>query len=83
MEWLYNGEVVVNSTGQQANLTFDPVEDDIHNRVYTCRANASDVSFTSSITISVQGKTLHRGHVGGGGEGGGGASPSDFKALGH
>ena len=59
MEWLYNGEVVVNSAGQQANLTFDPVEDNIHNREYTCRANASDVSFTSSITITVQGKTLH------------------------
>ena len=65
MEWQYNGEVVVNSAGQQANLTFDPVEDDIHNRQYTCRANASGVSFTSSITITVQGKTLHRGHMGG------------------
>ena len=78
MEWLYNGEVVVDSTGQQANLTFDPVEDDIHNRVYTCRANASDVSFTSSINITVQGKTLHNQW-----SYGGGGSLADFEALGH
>ena len=38
MEWLHNGVVVASDTStQQLNLVFSPVNDSIHNQVYVCR----------------------------------------------
>ena len=41
IEWLYSGQQVANSTGQQQlELVFSPVNDTIHDREYTCRVTS-------------------------------------------
>ena len=50
-EWLYNGGVVQSSTGPQAQLLFNPVNDTIHNRQYTCRVT-SPYGFQQQTVIS-------------------------------
>ena len=38
IEWLYDGGVVLSSTGQQElELTFNPVNDSLYGEQYTCR----------------------------------------------
>ena len=55
IEWVYDGEVVaVDTTGEQVDLTFDPVNDSIHERVYTCRATIEGNPFTDSVTVTVE-----------------------------
>ena len=61
IQWLFGGEVVVEDTSGQRflELTFDPVNDTIHERQYTCMiaipSNGS-VVFMENITISVAGR---------------------------
>ena len=55
IEWVYDGEVVaVDTTGEQVDLTFDPGNDSLHERVYTCRATIEGNPFTDSVTVTVE-----------------------------
>ena len=55
IEWVYDGRVVaVDTTGDQVDLTFDPVNDSLHERVYTCRATIEGNPFTDSVTVTVE-----------------------------
>ena len=63
IEWLFSGEVVADledTTGQQfLELIFDPVNDTIHERVYTCRINATDGFIIENATeVIVEGMPL-------------------------
>lgn len=39
IDWLHNGEVVAHSTSEPAQLLFNPVNDSIHDREYSCMVN--------------------------------------------
>ena len=63
MEWLRDDNVVValmpNTT--QLNLTFSPVSDSVHGKVFTCRVtrNSTANSFVEqNVTMSVSGKCV-------------------------
>ena len=57
LTWLLGSEVVSNTVGeQQLVLTFDPVSDSLHNRVYTCRSVTSYGVQERNVTITVQGE---------------------------
>ncbi len=56
VEWVFSGGVIVTSSGQQADLTFLPVQEFLHNREYTCRAVTAYGTQERRITITVQGK---------------------------
>jgi len=58
VEWLYNGQVVVSSSGPQADLMFTPVNDSIHNTQYICRVTSPYGVQEYSSSISVTGKQL-------------------------
>ena len=55
-EWLYNEGVVQSSTGPQAQLLFNPVNDTIHNRQYTCRVTSSYGAQQQTITVTAEGR---------------------------
>jgi len=40
IEWLYNRGVIYQVTGDVLQLIFNPVNDTIHNRQYTCRVTS-------------------------------------------
>ena len=43
MEWLSEGQVITDVVGgEHLNLTFNPVNDTDHGKVYTCRVTRSD-----------------------------------------
>ena len=54
IEWVYFEVVAVDTTGEEVDLTFDPVNDSIHDRVYTCRATIEGNPFTDSVTVTVE-----------------------------
>ncbi len=56
VEWLLNGDVIIRSSSLQADLTFSPVQEYLHNREYTCRAITAYGTLERSITIVVQSK---------------------------
>jgi len=58
VEWLYNGQVVVSSSGPQADLVFTPVNDSIHNTQYICRVTSPYGVQEYSSLIRVTGKQL-------------------------
>ena len=58
VEWLYNGQVVVSSSGPQADLMFTPVNDSIHNTEYTCRVTNAYGTLEQSVTTLVEGNFL-------------------------
>ena len=58
IEWLYNGMTVINTTNSHLNLSFNPVNDTVNNRQYTCRVYSlySGMEFQAeSIVVNVQG----------------------------
>ena len=60
IQWLFNGKIVSEAMNtQQMDLEFNPVNDSIHNGVYTCRANISDVEFITNFTAMVNGELLY------------------------
>lgn len=59
IQWLYNNNVVILSTAAPlVNLTFSPVNDSVHNRVYTCRAITPYGVEEQNFTTIVQGINL-------------------------
>ena len=58
VEWFYNGQVVVSSSGSQADLVFTPVNDSIHNRQYTCRVTTPYGTLDQPVTTLVDGNSL-------------------------
>ena len=54
-EWLYNGGVVQSSTGPHAQLLFNPVNDTIHNRQYTCRITSPYGVQQQTVIITAEG----------------------------
>lgn len=56
VEWVFNDDVVMSSSGQQADLTFSPVQEYLHNREYTCRAVTQYGTLERQIIISVHSK---------------------------
>ena len=58
MEWLQNGQVVVSSTGYEVQLSFNPVNDTIHNKEYTCRATSPYGIQEESVSVITQSKCL-------------------------
>ena len=57
-EWLYNEGVVQSSTSSQAQLVFNPVNDTIHNRQYTCRVTSPYGVQQQTITVTVEGRFI-------------------------
>ena len=60
-EWLTNGVVVESAAStQQLNLMFSPVNDSIHNHVYTCRVTRAvdGMTATQNFTVYVDGKMV-------------------------
>ena len=57
-EWLYNGGVVQSSTSSQAQLLFNPVNDTIHNRQYTCRVTSPYGAQQQTITVTAEGRFI-------------------------
>ena len=55
IEWLYNNTVIMSTLTPQLNLTFNPVNESINNRQYTCRAVTLYGTQDKTITIQVQG----------------------------
>ena len=55
-EWLYHGGVVQSSTGPQTQLLFNPVNDTIHNRQYTCRVTSPYGAQQQTITVTTEGR---------------------------
>lgn len=56
VEWLHNGEVLVNSTSQEAQLFFDPVNDNVHGQEYSCRVNSRYGILEDYTTATVYGE---------------------------
>ena len=57
IQWLFNGVAVVEAVNtDQLDLEFNPVNDNIHNRVYTCSATINGVQHESSIIAIVDGE---------------------------
>ena len=56
VEWLLNSDMIISSNSLQADLTFSPVQEYLHNREYTCRAVTAYGTLARSITIVVQSK---------------------------
>ena len=54
-EWLYNVGVVQSSTGPQTQLLFNPVNDTIHNRLYTCQVTSPYGVQQQTIIITAEG----------------------------
>ena len=61
IEWEYNGvSVAVNVTGVTVELTFDPVNDSIHDRLYICRViTTAGRVLSDSVTVTVSGKSKY------------------------
>lgn len=55
IEWFYNGQMIASSSVSETELVFNPVNDSIHNRQYTCRVTTMFGTQEDSITITVQG----------------------------
>ncbi len=59
IQWEFNGVPVVADTGEIVELTFDPVNDSIHDGLFSCRAiTAAGGNFTDSVIVMVQGKNI-------------------------
>ena len=56
IEWLYNNETIVNSTASQLDLSFNPVNDSIHGRQYTCRVTTPYGIQEKRLTIQIRGR---------------------------
>jgi hypothetical protein len=56
IEWLYNNETIVNSTASQLDLLFNPVDDSIHGRQYTCRVTTLYGMQEKKLTIQIKGR---------------------------
>ena len=56
VEWVYNGQVLVHTAESQAELVFNPVNDSLHNREYTCRAISQYGIQEASVTTTVTGE---------------------------
>lgn len=56
IEWIYNSEVIGNSSSSSIDLSFSPVNDSIHGRQYTCRVTTPYGVQQQNVTITVQGK---------------------------
>ncbi len=58
IQWEFNGVPVVVDTGEIVELTFNPVNDSIHEGLFICRAiTAAGGNFTDSVIVTVQGKS--------------------------
>ena len=57
-EWLYNGGVVQSSTASQSQLLFNPVNDTIHNRQYTCQITSPYGVQQQTIIITAEGRFI-------------------------
>ena len=55
-EWLYGNDVVIGSDGSQAEVCFAPVNDSLHNRVYTCKTYTPYGEQRQSVTVLVEGE---------------------------
>ena len=63
IEWLTNGEEVIESTSalstQELNLVFSSVNDSIHNEVYICRVSREGgMIATQNFTVTVNGNVV-------------------------
>ena len=58
IEWLTNGEVIESALStQELDLVFSPVNDSIHNEVYTCKVTREgEMIATQNFTVNVDGK---------------------------
>lgn len=56
LEWIYNKEVLVSSSSSQIGLSFNPVNDSVHGRQYTCRVRTRYGVQEKNVIILVQGK---------------------------
>ena len=57
IEWVYDDQVVLSSVGQQElELVFNPVNDTIHNKTYTCRVTSPYGVQEHKVTLTVTGK---------------------------
>lgn len=57
-EWLYNSAIAVSSTGPQAELVFNPVQDTFHNRHYTCKVTSPYGVQEQTVITIVEGKII-------------------------
>ena len=57
VEWIFDGDVILSSnTSQRLDLIFDPVQEFLHNREYSCRAVTPYGVLQRRITITVHSK---------------------------
>ena len=56
IEWLYNNETIVSSATSQLDLSFNPVNDSIHGKQYTCRASTPYGIQEERLTIQIKGR---------------------------
>jgi hypothetical protein len=56
IQWIYNNEVIMSSSSSAIDLSFNPVNDSIHGRQYTCRVTTPYGVQEQNVTIIVQGK---------------------------
>ena len=63
VEWEYNGVVVAKDEGGvMVKLTFVPVNDSIHDGLFTCKVyTRAGAVFTDSVTVTVNGKVNVKG----------------------
>ena len=60
IEWLYGGQVVARSTSrQELELEFNPVNDTIHGREYTCRVTSPYGSQEETVSIVAEGASYN------------------------
>ena len=63
IEWLYNGMTVISTTDSQLNLAFNPVNDTVNNRQYTCRVYSRSGFQEESVVVDVHGKFLSMSYI--------------------
>lgn len=68
-EWLYDGEVIVQSEGGAAYLEIPAVNDTIHGREYRCRITTPysveerNVTITTTCMLNCYARAQYNGHI--------------------
>lgn len=60
IEWLHNNETILSSTTSQLDLSFNPVNDSIHGKQYTCRVTTPYGITEERLTIQIRGNGNYR-----------------------
>ena len=56
LQWIHNNKVLVSSSSSQIGLSFNPVNDSVQGKQYTCRVRTRYGVQDKNVTIFVQGE---------------------------